>query len=114
MPVSLMHMKATEIGSGVVGTIASGYSGLEVAGTVGGLVGSMCAVVAIVTSVTAGNAKRRRQYDDDIRAAELRGRRQADVETARERDERQQAERERDDYRDRYLNLLERGGPPNL
>lgn len=116
MPVSLAHVKATEIGSGVVGTFSAGYSGLEVAGTIGGLLGSVVAVIALITSVTAGNAKRRRQYDDDIRAAETRGETRAQTVAEQMRreiaDELTQARADANWYRERYTNLLEGRGLP--
>lgn len=111
MPVSLVHVKSVEMAAGLGTTAASAYSGLQIAGTVGGIVGSVCAVVALIVSVTAGNAKRRRQYDDDIRAAEQRGR--SAVQTDLE-----QANDQATEWRERYLNLLEqRPGvqpPPDL
>lgn len=104
MPITLVHVKATEAGARAASVLASGYSGLEIAGTLGGIVGSLCAVVALVVSVMAGNVKRRRQYDDDIRAAETRGRESVadELEELRE-------------IRTRYFNMLEaRYGPPRL
>lgn len=98
-------MTTLQVGSGVTSVAAAAYSGLQILGTVGGALAGFAAVIALVLSVVAGNAKRRRQYEDDIRDAETRGR--ADV-----TDELTEARRERDDYQKRYLDLLERQSPP--
>lgn len=96
MPLTLAHVKATEVGASLTAVGSSAYGGLEVAGTLGGIAGSLCAVVALIISVAAGNAKRRRQYDEDIRAAEERGRHSVSDELAELRE-----------IRTRYFNMLE-------
>lgn len=103
-PASVMHVTGLEGGAGTAGVVAAGYSGLEILGTVGGVLSGVAAIVALVLSVAAGNAKRRRQYDDDQRAAEARGR-------AAMVDELAAVRTERDEYRDRYLNMLESRDP---
>lgn len=99
MPLTLAHVRATEAAARAASVVASGYSGLEVAGTLGGILGSLAAVTALLISVAAGNAKRRRQYDEDIRAAELRGR----MSVADELEELRE-------IRTRYFNMLEARG----
>lgn len=99
-PASYMHMTGIETGAGTAAVFAAGYSGLEIVGTVGGILSGIAAIIALVLSVSAGNAKRRRQYDSDIKAAEDRGH-QVALDAA-------EAELiELREIRTRYYNLLE-------
>lgn len=92
---------AVQAGSGAVSVVASGASGLVVWGSVGAIATTAVAIVTLVLSVVAGNARRRRQYETDMREAEQRGRESVADDLA-------EARRERDDYRERYLNIVER------
>lgn len=58
---------------GTVSVLASGTSGYEIAGTIGGLVASATAIVALVMSVAKSNRSREREYQNEIRDAEHRG-----------------------------------------
>lgn len=110
-PATPMHMTTVQVGSGASGVIAAAYSGVALLGEIGGALAGIAAVVALILSVAAGNAKRRRQYDTDLRAQYQQG--QKDQREADERartqlvDELAETRRERDDYRDRYMDMLE-------
>lgn len=52
-------------------------SGIEVAGTVGGLVGAAVGLVGLFITIAAMTSKRRREYQQEIREAEERGVHQA-------------------------------------
>jgi hypothetical protein len=48
-------------------------SGAEIAGSIGGLVGALVGLVGLVITIASMNAKRRREYEREIREAEKRG-----------------------------------------
>jgi len=73
-PLTLIGVKTVEVGSSTVGIIASGYSGLELAGTLGGIVGSIVAVIGLALGIAANNAKKRRDSMEDIDNARKEGR----------------------------------------
>lgn len=103
MPLTIMHVKAAELGGRATSVLAGGFSGWEVAGSVGGIVGVIATVTALVLSVIAGNAKRRRQYDDDRKAAKEEGREEVRAALAAELAELRE-------IRSRYFNILEARG----
>lgn len=76
--------------------LASGISGFDVAGTIGGLIATIVAIVTLTLSVIASNARKRRDYENDMAAA----REHLRPELEQERLERRQAEADRDRYRD--------------
>lgn len=106
-PANPVHMSALEVGSGVGGVVAASYSGIALLGEIGGALAGITAMVALVLSVAAGNAKRRRQYEDDMREAFERGRAAEQASRAQIVDDLNEARRDRDEYHERYLNLLE-------
>lgn len=73
MPLALLHLKAVQVTASMTSVVASAVTGLEVAGTVGGIVGALVAVVTLAVAIISNNAKKRRDYADEIRAAEKRG-----------------------------------------
>lgn len=102
---------AVQLSSATVSVSTAGASGLVVWGSIGGVASAAVAIATLVMSVVAGNAKRRKQARDadeqaqrqreiDIREAEKRGRDSLADDLA-------EARRERDDYRERYLNIIE-------
>lgn len=72
MPLLLLsrHVPVVPAATTVVGGLASGA---EVAGSVGGVIGALVAVAGLFIAIAGNNAKRRREYDREIREAEERG-----------------------------------------
>lgn len=77
MPVLLLtrHIPLIPGAATVGGGVASGA---EIAGSIGGVVGALIAVAALFVTIAGNNAKRRREYDQEIRAAEERGEQRAE------------------------------------
>lgn len=97
--------------AGTVGLAA--LSGWETAGGIGGVVTALAAAVTLVITVSANNRSRRREYENEIRAAEQRGsdaaRQSLDPRIRNLIDELEQARHDRDFYRQAYI---EQGGRP--
>jgi hypothetical protein len=72
MPLLLLsrHVPVVPAATTVGGGIASGA---EIAGSIGGVVGALVAVAGLFIAIAGNNAKRRREYDREIREAEERG-----------------------------------------
>jgi hypothetical protein len=112
-PANTVYMTGLEVASGTFGVVASSISVGALLGELGGVLAGLAAIAGIVLSVATGNARRRRQYEDDIRAAFERGRAAEQASRAQIIDDLTEARRERDEYHERYLNLLEnRPRPP--
>lgn len=72
MPLLLLsrHVPVVPAATTVGGGLASGA---EIAGSVGGVIGALVAVAGLFIAIAGNNAKRRREYDREIREAEERG-----------------------------------------
>lgn len=77
----------------VTGGIASGW---EVAQGVGAVIGAVITVIGLALAIAGNNAKRRREYEQEIRAAEARGEKRVHDEMDRDLD---RAERDADFWR---------------
>ena len=107
---------AIRAAGGSASVVASGLSGLEVAGTVGGIIGVLAAVVTLWVTISASNRAKRREYMTELRQARADGadeeRRTADARIRNLVDELKQARHERDFFRNRYFSGGGRQLPP--
>lgn len=94
-------------GAGTVGSFA--ISGLEAAGTVGGILGVVAAILTLWVTIGANNRAKRREYADEIDRAKTEGRRELEARLREVIDELTEARHERDFYRDQWA---ARGGTP--
>lgn len=92
--------------AGMVGS--SAISGLEAAGTVGGIVASVAAILTLWAAIAANNRAKRREYADEIDKAKADGRREVEGRLRELIDELTEARHERDFYREQWAKY---GGP---
>lgn len=70
----IIHMPLHAKVAGAATVAASGLGGLTIAGTVGGIVLAIIAVVGLAITVSMNNRTKQREYDSEIQAAYDRGR----------------------------------------
>lgn len=85
--------------SGITAVGGATASGAEVAGTVGGLVGAAVGVVGLFLTIASMNAKRRREYQQEIRDAEARGEARVSPQVQALRDDLESMRADRDFFR---------------
>lgn len=93
---SAAHAARLIAGSGTVGSAAIG--GLDAAGTVGGIVAAAVTVGGLWLTISTNNRAKRREYREEIEAAERRGEKTADSRIRELVDELKEARNERDRY----------------
>ena len=100
------HATRLVAGAGTVGSAA--ISGLEAAGTVGGIVASVAAILTLWAAISANNRAKRKEYAEEIDKAKAEGRREVEGRLRELIDELTEARNERDFYREQWAKF---GGP---
>lgn len=81
-----MHL-AVRYATGHTATVGGGVAaGWETAGAAGGAIGGVTAIIGLFLSISASNAKRRKEYAEEIRQAEERGARRVQDDMDRDLD----------------------------
>src|SRR5437879_528480 len=72
-PALIEPWHALRVTGGGTTVAASAFSGLEIAGTIGGVVGATVAIGMLAVTISANNRQKRREYEDEIQESFDRG-----------------------------------------